>query len=129
MLVPMMIKLPLEIIVCPFDPVVVRILPGTSVVGGKPDIPPVGFPVGGKKVKVWSSVVIVKGAVTLGTGIVAVPLMMMTDKLETIGSPLGPNQVVPGSGFVPGVVVGGLVVPGSSVVGGRPIVWPEHVVR
>ena len=107
-----------------------RVVVGTTVV------PPRGALVGGKKVNVGSSVVTVTGSVTLGTGIVAVPSIIMTDTLETMGSPLGPVHVVAGREVVIGFVVGGIS-PGVKgpagstpglVGGGRPMVEPLHVV-
>jgi len=75
-LVPMMMWLPLEMMVCPSVPVVVRTLvaAGGEATGGAE----VG---GGKTVKVWLSVDSVTGAVpvTTGTEMVAVPPMMMTE--------------------------------------------------
>jgi hypothetical protein len=118
MLVPIWITLPLTMMVCPSEPVVV-----TALVGGGGGGRTVN---GGMKVKVWLPVVTVMGAVplTMGTGIVWVPLTMMSDALDTMGAPPASVHVVAGI-----LTSGAVVVPGAPVGGVRPMVEPEQVVR
>jgi hypothetical protein len=106
-LVPMTMRLPLEIIVSPPVPVVVRTL--VVAIGG--DETEDGAEDGGKTVKVWLPVDSVTGAVpvTTGTVIVAVPPMMMTEAELT-------------GGDTPGRV-------GLTVGGGMPMTVPLHFVR
>lgn len=102
-------------------------LPEGPIVGQSPDVPPVRPHIGGKKMKVWLSVVTVVAAVTLGTRIVTVPLMMITELLETTGSPLGPVHVVAGRvipGELTGVVVANVVPGAFPLVDGSPMVVP-----
>jgi len=124
MLVPIWITLPLKMTVWPSVAVVVKMLGGGE--GGGGGGGGGGGEDGGMKVNVWLPVVTVKGAVpvTVGTWMVSVPLMIMTDALDTIGAPAASVQVVAGSVIpIAGVVLGTLV------TGGRPIVVPAHVVK
>lgn len=71
----------------------------------------------------WLSDVNVTGTVpvTLGTGMVAVPLMIITDALEMMGAPPASVHVVTGTPAGSSGLVG-------AVVGGIPMVVPLHVV-